>query len=72
MTKTAEELYAERLKKFTHDLMVGFFEDGVDHLTVHEYLAERGEDSEDTANDVADAVNAALEELSQRYQDEGN
>ena len=72
MTKTAEELYAERLKEFTHDLVVGFFEDGVDYLTVHEYLAERGEDSGDTANDVADAVNAALEELSQRYQDEGN
>lgn len=72
MTKTAEELYQERLDGFTHHLVVSFFEVGVDHETVLDHLVARGEDHADTVNDVADAVNAVLDTLLQRYLDEGN
>lgn len=69
MSKTAEEIYEERLGEAVHDLIVEYFEDGLDYLSVTEYLEERDEDDEDFARDVYDRTNGELDDLLQRYLD---
>lgn len=70
MSKTPEDLYQERLEAFTRALVVEFLEGSVDHLTVSEFLAENGEDSEDVANDVFNEVSSTLETILQRWLDD--
>lgn len=73
MSKTAEEIYEERVEAATHGLVVEFLENAVEHLTVVEYLSEVGEDDGfDFVNDVHDSVNNELDTILQRWLDRDN
>lgn len=71
MTKTAEELYEERVSAATHGLVVEFLERAVDFLEVSEFLEEVGEydATDDFVKDVQNSVNGELGDILQRWED---
>lgn len=69
MTKTAEEIYEERLQTAVHTLVVDFFEEGIDYLTVTETLDD---EDEDFLLDAYNSANGEIEDTLQRWLDRDN
>jgi hypothetical protein len=71
VTLTPEEIRDELVENLSAKLVSEYLEDGIDHLTVAEFLGDEGYDSDDDLiSDVFTSANGTLDTILQRWEDD--